>query len=68
LARKLHVKLIERALPVASTCGFFTSDGLTHQTRESSLPKSTQKLYDEYRVMAYNHLFDRRSQPSGFFG
>lgn len=63
--QKLHVKLMN-ALPVASTCGFFTCDGLTTD-EESSLPKSTQKLYDEYRVMAYNHLFDRSHHPKNFY-
>ena len=63
--QKLHARLMD-VLPVASTCGFFTSDGLTTDD-ESALPKSTQKLYEEYRIMAYNHLFDRGHHPKGFY-
>lgn len=63
--QKLHAELMN-VLPVASTSGFFTSDGLTTD-QESKLPAATQKLYEEYRIMAYNYLFDKKNHPSGFY-
>lgn len=63
--QKLHAELMN-VLPVASTAGFFTSGGLTTD-QESQLPAATQKLYEEYRMMAYNYLFDKKNHPSGFY-
>ena len=63
---KLHAQLMEK-LPVATTVGFITDDG-TVTADETQLPEDTQKLYEEYRLAAYNHLFDEHHQPDGFFG
>lgn len=63
--QKLHAELMN-VLPVSSTSGFFTSGGLTTD-QESQLPQATQKLYEEYRMMAYNYLFDKKNHPSGFY-
>jgi len=62
---KLRAELSD-VLPVATTVGFVTADG-TVTDRESALPESTQKLYEDYRIMAYNHLFDKRHHPDGFY-
>lgn len=64
--QKLHAELM-KVLPVASTVGFMTGDG-TVTDQESDLPEATQKLYDEYRLMAYNHLFDSKHHPDNFYG
>lgn len=62
---QLHAELM-KVLPVATTVGFMTSDG-TVTDDESKLPEDTQKLYEEYRQMAYNHLFDSNHHPDGFY-
>ena len=61
----LHARLME-VLPVATTVGFVTDSGMVTDD-ESALPESTQALYEQYRLMAYNHLFDTRNHPSGYF-
>lgn len=63
--QKLHAELM-KVLPVSTTVGFVTSDG-TVTDKESDLPEATQKLYDQYRLMAYNHLFDSKHHPDGFY-
>ena len=63
---ELHAELM-KVLPVASTVGFTTADG-TITDQESSLSEHTQSLYDQYRLMAYNHLFDEKNHPDGFYG
>jgi glucan phosphoethanolaminetransferase (alkaline phosphatase superfamily) len=62
---KLHAKLMD-VLPVATTIGYVTDTGLITDD-ESKLPKDTQQLYDQYRLMAYNHLFDEKNHPKGFY-
>lgn len=64
--QKLHAELMQK-LPVATTVGFMTADG-TVTNDESTLDPDTQKLYEDYRIMAYNHLFDKSNHPDGFFG
>ena len=65
---QLHAKLLD-ALPVNSTIGFGRPDGtLLSETDESALSKSEEQLYNDYRIMAYNHLFDDKNQPEGYFG
>lgn len=65
---QLHTRLLD-ALPVNTTIGFKRADGtLLGDTEESSLSKSEEKLYNNYRIMAYNHLFDDKNQPEGYFG
>lgn len=34
---------------------------------EAELTEEQQALYDDYRIMAYNHLFDKDNHPEGFF-
>jgi phosphoglycerol transferase MdoB-like AlkP superfamily enzyme len=63
---QLHAKLMD-VLPVATTVGFMTKDG-TVTDDESALPEATQALYENYRLMAYNHLFDQKNHPDGFYG
>lgn len=63
--QKLHAELMNM-LPVASTSGFLTTGGLITD-KESDLSASAQKLYAQYRIMAYNHLFDRSHHPKGFY-
>ncbi|MCI2057482.1 MAG: sulfatase-like hydrolase/transferase [Oscillibacter sp.] len=64
--QQLHAALMD-VLPVATTIGFVTDDGqITGQ--ESDLPEQTRKLYEQYRLMAYNHLFDEKNHPDGFYG
>ncbi len=53
-------------LPVASTIGFQTADG-SIAANEEELPTAAKALYDQYRILAYNHLFDERNHPDGFF-
>lgn len=64
--QKLQLRLME-VLPVATTVGFMTADG-TVTDDEAALPQAVRDLYSQYRVMAYNHLFDEKNQPEGFFG
>ena len=64
--QKLHLQVMEQ-LPVATTVGFMTADG-TVTDDETALPAQTQALYQRYRLMAYNHLFDQKHHPDGFYG
>ena len=63
--QKLQAKLME-CLPVATTVGFMTADGFITD-RESELPEEARTLYEQYRIMAYNHLFDEDHHPEGFY-
>jgi phosphoglycerol transferase MdoB-like AlkP superfamily enzyme/uncharacterized protein YheU (UPF0270 family) len=63
---KMHAELMEQ-LPVATTVGFVTADGTVYG-EESQLPEKVRTLYEQYRIMAYNHLFDQRHHPEGFYG
>lgn len=66
--QRLHEKLLD-ALPVNSTVGFGRPDGtLLGDTEESALTQREERLYNDYRIMAYNHLFDNGNQPAGYFG
>ena len=61
----LHAKMLN-TLPVNSTVGFETSaDQITSD--EQSLPSSIQSLYEDYRIMAYNHLFDSAHHPDKYY-
>ena len=53
-------------LPVATTIGFMLPDG-TVTDREDDLPEEARTLYEAYRILAYNHLFDEDSHPEGFY-
>lgn len=53
-------------LPVATTAGFITREGLV-TADESALTERQQALYGDYRIMAYNHLFDEDHHPEGFY-
>lgn len=61
----LQAELMD-ALPVATTVGFVTADGAVTDSEES-LPEAVQSLYQQYRLMAYNHLFDEKNHPEGFY-
>ncbi len=53
-------------LPVVSTIGFRTADGAITGS-EDELPEKARALYEQYRILAYNHLFDEKNHPEGFF-
>lgn len=53
-------------LPVATTAGFVTADGRIYED-ETDLPEDLQTLYNDYRLMCYNYLFDEKNHPDGFF-
>lgn len=55
-----------RELPVATTIGFRTADGVLTDD-ETTLSPEVQELYEAYRLMAYNHLFDESNHPDGFY-
>ena len=61
----LLTELME-VLPVATTVGFVTADGTVCETAQE-LPGDIQALYENYRLMAYNHLFDEKNHPEGFY-
>ncbi|MCI2058766.1 MAG: LTA synthase family protein [Oscillibacter sp.] len=63
---QLHARLMQ-VLPVATTVGFVTEDGLVTDS-EAKLPKAVRKLYSDYRILAYNHLFDKNHHPENFYG
>ena len=63
--QKLHAELMED-LPVATTIGFMTADG-TIVENEADLPEELRQRYSDYRIMAYNHLFDEDEHPEGFY-
>ena len=64
--QKLHWELLSR-LPVATTVGFMTADGAVTD-QEADLPEETRSLYEDYRILAYNHLFDEKNHPEGLYG
>ena len=53
-------------LPVATTVGYVTSDGTVYESPED-LPADIRTKYEEYRLMAYNYLFDEDKHPEGFY-
>ena len=53
-------------LPVATTVGFVTNDGLVTD-KEADLPAEIQALYADYRLMAYNYIFDQKHHPQNFY-
>jgi len=53
-------------LPVCTTIGFQTADG-TIYAAEDALPEDILALYEDYRLMAYNHLFDEDNHPEDFY-
>jgi phosphoglycerol transferase MdoB-like AlkP superfamily enzyme len=63
--QQLHAQLMDM-MPVATTIGFRMADG-TLTDDETTLPEPVQALYQKYRTMAYNHLFDERNHPDGFY-
>ena len=63
--QKLHWEMMSQ-LPVATTIGFMLPDG-TVTDREDDLPEEARTLYEAYRILAYNHLFDEDSHPDGFY-
>ena len=54
------------ALPVCTTAGFLTADGQLYAQAEE-LPENILELYENYRLMAYNHLFDEENHPEDFY-
>lgn len=62
---QLHVQLLD-SLPVNTTVGFQTGDGLVTDD-ESKLSGKTGELYEDYRMMAYNHLFDKGNHPKDYY-
>ena len=53
-------------LPVATTVGYVTADGTVYE-RAEDLPEDIRTKYEEYRLMAYNYLFDEHKHPDGFY-
>ena len=53
-------------LPVCTTIGFQTADGTVYASEED-LPADVRALYEDYRLMAYNHLFDEDNHPEDFY-
>jgi hypothetical protein len=53
-------------LPVCTTAGFQIADGTVYATEED-LPADIRALYEDYRIMAYNHLFDEDNHPDDFY-
>ena len=53
-------------LPVATTVGFVTADGLVTDDI-SALPAAAQAIYEDYRLMCYTHILDQRHHPEGFY-
>jgi len=53
-------------LPVCTTIGFQTADGTIYETAEE-LPKELRERYEDYRLMAYNLLFDEDHHPEDFY-
>ena len=52
-----------------TTVGFRRPDGtLLGEGEESELTETEERLYNDYRLMAYNHLFDEKAHPEGYFG
>ena len=41
-------------------------DAVVRKTR-AELPEDLRRLYSDYRVIAYNHLFDEDEHPEGFY-
>ena len=66
--QQLHSRLLD-ALPVNTTVGFRRPDGtLLGEGEESELTETEERLYNDYRLMAYNHLFDEKAHTEGYFG
>lgn len=63
--QQLQQSLLE-ALPVNTTIGFQTAAGLLTD-QAASLPPDAAALYEDYRIMAYNHLFDKSRHPAGYY-
>ena len=53
-------------LPICTTIGFQTADGTVYANTED-LPADVLALYEDYRLMAYNHLFDEDNHPEDFY-
>ena len=53
-------------LPVATTVGFVSADGTVYE-RSDDLPEDLRALYENYRYMCYNYLFDKGNHPESFF-
>lgn len=53
-------------IPTATVPGFITADGQMVQ-KESDLPVEVQTQYENYRLCAYNHLFDHQHHPKYFY-
>ena len=62
---RLLSELME-ALPVATTVGYVTAEGEVYEAAEE-LPEALRTLYEDYRLMAYNYLFDENKHPEGFY-
>ena len=61
----LHQQLMT-VLPVSTTVGFVTADGFVTDKAED-LPADVQALYGDYRLMAYNYIFDENHHPENFY-
>ena len=62
----VQLRALMEVLPVASTAGYVTADGLTVE-RSEDLPEEIRRQYEEYRITAYNYLFDENNHPENFF-
>ena len=62
---QLHADLMEE-FEAITPIGILTTDG-TATEDVSDLTETQQALYDDYRIMAYNHLFDEDNHPDGFY-
>ena len=62
----VQLRALMEVLPVASTAGYVTAEGLTVE-RPEDLPPEIRRQYEEYRTMAYNYLFDEKHHPEGFY-
>ena len=62
----VQLRALMEVLPVASTAGYVTAEGLTVE-RPEDLPPEIRRQYEEYRIMAYNYLFDEKHHPEGFY-
>ena len=53
-------------LPVCSRMGYQTADGTLYE-KEEELPEKIRQKYEDYRLMAYNLLFDEDNHPEDFY-
>ena len=62
----VQLRALMEVLPVATTAGYVTADGLAVE-RAEDLPEEIRAQYEEYRITAYNYLFDEDHHVENFF-